>query len=294
LNFPPTLSIEVSLIFHPSGRGDSAQRFGAFFKLEATSFGPDFSDLLPNAKLSFPAAKRLPMICTQYKSDANQWFDIESLGDTTRNEAIQFSGLCDSAIHLKSLIENEIKLGIPAEKIVLIGLSQGCAQILFTLLTLEPASTQGKPLPRLGAVVGMSGWLPLVKQINGLLDALTSENETSDAHRTNVAMNVLKHICVLTTLPPVSNPEILKTPVFIGHGTADEKVNVKHGELARDTLKRLGFDVEWFPYVDFGHWYKTPEEIDDIINFLRKKVDLKICKEDVLQRARAYCKCGLV
>lgn len=41
---------------------------------------------------------------------------------------------------------------------------------------------------------------------------------------------------------------------------------MQHGEAARDVLERLGFEVDWTPYVDFGHWYKEPEEIDDIVS----------------------------
>jgi hypothetical protein len=33
-------------------------------------------------------------------------------------------------------------------------------------------------------------------------------------------------------------------------------------------------DVTWKIYESFGHWYKVPDEIDDILNFLREKTEV--------------------
>ena len=67
----------------------------------------------------------------------------------------------------------------------------------------------------------------------------------------------------------------LKTPVFLGHGTADEKVKVDHGKDAATALERLGMDVTWVAYQDFYHWYKEPDEIDDTVTFFRDKMSLE-------------------
>ena len=31
-------------------------------------------------------------------------------------------------------------------------------------------------------------------------------------------------------------------------------------------------DVTWKTYDGFGHWYKVPDQIDDMVDFLQKKV----------------------
>lgn len=58
------------------------------------------------------------------------------------------------------------------------------------------------------------------------------------------------------------------TPVFMGHGDSDDKANVFLGNAAQKTMRRLGFDVEWRAYPGLGHWYKIPDEIDDIVAFI--------------------------
>lgn len=37
-------------------------------------------------------------------------------------------------------------------------------------------------------------------------------------------------------------------------------------------MKSIGFPVEWRSYSEQGHWYKIPEEIDDIVAFIQAKV----------------------
>lgn len=71
----------------------------------------------------------------------------------------------------------------------------------------------------------------------------------------------------------------LRIPVFLGHGTADPKVPCYYGEGMADFLKNtFHMDVKWKAYEDFGHWYKIPDEIDDIVCFLRAEVGIPVCE----------------
>lgn len=77
------------------------------------------------------------------------WYDI--LGaelDRREDEA----GLRDSFGQTQALIEREVARGVPAERIVLAGFSQGCA------VTLGAGLRHGQ---RLAGLAGMSGYLPL-------------------------------------------------------------------------------------------------------------------------------------
>jgi predicted esterase len=75
---------------------------------------------------------------------------------------------------------------------------------------------------------------------------------------------------------PAANFAHLRTPVFLGHGSADPKVPVHLGEQMANLLSlKLRMDVTWKPYTGFGHWYKVPDE-DDIIVFLQAKIGIPI------------------
>jgi predicted esterase len=65
---------------------------------------------------------------------------------------------------------------------------------------------------------------------------------------------------------------VLDTPVFLGHGVDDGTVDVELGRQARTVLEGLGMEVEWKEYKGAeleGHWIKVPEEMDDIVRFLK-------------------------
>ena len=90
------------------------------------------------------------------------WYDI--LGtDLVRRE--DEPGLRASMAEVQALIDHEVARGIPSERIVLMGFSQGCAMTLLTGL---------RSPQRLAGLVGLSGYLPL---------AQTTATECSDANR---------------------------------------------------------------------------------------------------------------
>jgi hypothetical protein len=58
----------------------------------------------------------------------------------------------------------------------------------------------------------------------------------------------------------------------------DDKVNICLGERAYRILERLEIPVTRKTY-DFRHWWKEPEEIDDIVSFLQEKVGVQMMNE---------------
>ncbi|XP_008070580.1 acyl-protein thioesterase 1 isoform X1 [Carlito syrichta] len=77
------------------------------------------------------------------------WFDIVGLSpDSQEDEA----GIKQAAENIKALIDQEVKNGIPSNRIILGGFSQGGTLSLYTALT-----TQQK----LAGVTALSCWLPL-------------------------------------------------------------------------------------------------------------------------------------
>ncbi|MCJ1243832.1 hypothetical protein MMC30_001029 [Trapelia coarctata] len=295
---PPSDHPEL-LVYHPKGphthtfiilhgRGDNAQSFGPGFMLSEHSSGKSIQDLLPGMKFIFPTAKRRRM-AAQNRCTIHQWFDIVSLKDTSKQEDVQVEGLRESTAFIHQIIKDELH-HIPCNSIILGGLSQGCATALYSLLTFEPAQTEiPQTRTAIGAVVGMSGWLPFCKQI---LDIIAQEEDTGgeddpfdrceQVSAGSKEVQALGFVRENIDMPPLTTLEPLapKTPVFLGHGTADDTVDVSLGKEAASALRGLGNDVTWAAYRGFYHWYKEPDEIDDIITFLQEKMQLGSTSDD--------------
>jgi phospholipase/carboxylesterase len=77
------------------------------------------------------------------------WYDISGNELVKREDA---DGLHASRTEIEALIAHEVERGVPTERIVLMGFSQGCAMTLLTGL---------RHASRLAGLVGLSGYLPL-------------------------------------------------------------------------------------------------------------------------------------
>ncbi|HEY0956790.1 MAG TPA: dienelactone hydrolase family protein [Roseateles sp.] len=96
----------------------------------------------------FPHAPQRPVtINNGYVMRA--WYDI-LVTDLVRRE--DEAGLRESCAQISALIDAERARCVPANRIVLMGFSQGCAMTLMTALRYPQ---------RLGGAVGLSGYLPL-------------------------------------------------------------------------------------------------------------------------------------
>jgi len=137
--------------------------------------GNDFAGLVPELDLSacppirfvFPHAPSMPVTVNGgYVMPA--WYDILGPNLVSQQDA---AGIQASARAIVALIEREVARGIPAERIVLAGFSQGCAMALHT----------GLRLPRrLAGIMALSGYLPLA-------DRLAAERHPANA-RTPIFM----------------------------------------------------------------------------------------------------------
>jgi phospholipase/carboxylesterase len=96
----------------------------------------------------FPHAPERPVtINGGYRMRA--WYDILGVDLVKREDEI---GLRESVCQISELIDRERARGVAAERIVVMGFSQGCAMALMTALRYPE---------RLGGAVGLSGYLPL-------------------------------------------------------------------------------------------------------------------------------------
>jgi len=96
------------------------------------------------------------------------WYDIKSLSDLASREEDE-SGIFKSRDYLHSLIAAEIDKGVPSNRIVLGGFSQGGAMALLSGVT----SPQ-----KLGGIFGLSCYLLLSKKLKELLPAENPNKDT--------------------------------------------------------------------------------------------------------------------
>ena len=260
---PSQKRTQTFILLH--GLGSNGEKFGAeLLETGITSNAQKLTEIFPGARFIFPTAKKRRSSAFK-RAKINQWFDIASLDDPAFKRETQYDGLADSTNHLLKIIEAELET-IQPERVILGGLSQGCAMAVSLMLGLDVV---------LGGVIGMSGWLPFQCDIADVIsqpDLSEQESgddifEATDSDPIVDALLLQRDILSTECNDATKIKTCLSTPVFIGHGQADEKINVSLGEGIVSTLRSLGMNVTWRQY-DHGHWYKIPDEIDDIVQFI--------------------------
>lgn len=176
-----------------------------------------------------------------------------------KNE-IQIDGLRESVKEILDLIRTEAAL-ISPDRIILGGISQGCATAIHALL-------YGGI--RLGGSIGLSSWLPIEPEITiTMADNLAWSmvgNRLQYSHKMlNKPTDQAETTSVLSDL---SSTSVLGTPVFLSHSRDDDVATIANGEKLSTTLERLGMTVSWRPYEDGGHWINEPQGVDDIVSFI--------------------------
>lgn len=133
--------------------------------------GNDFAPIVPELKHAnqhplrfiFPHAPSRPVtINNGYVMPA--WYDITSM---SINQRVDMAGVNESVKQLEQLIQRENELGIPTDKIVLAGFSQGAVIALAAGLNFSK---------RLGGIMALSGYLPSTEK---LTTAAESANQTT-------------------------------------------------------------------------------------------------------------------
>lgn len=123
----------------------------------------------PGIRFIFPHAQTMPVtINGGYVMRA--WYDILGM-DLVRRE--DEPGLRKSQKQIEQLIAREIERGIPSEKIVLAGFSQGCAMTLQTGL---------RHSQKLAGLLCLSGYLPLHTTIAAERNAVNNSTAIFMAH----------------------------------------------------------------------------------------------------------------
>ncbi len=118
--------------------------------------GADGNDFVPVVKmLNLPHVRFILPHAAYKKVSANNgyemraWYDVFGFASGSREDA---TGVHESQAYIESLISKEVARGIPSERIVLAGFSQGGAVVLHTALRHQQT---------LAGVLALSTYLPL-------------------------------------------------------------------------------------------------------------------------------------
>lgn len=230
------------------GRGDRAANFARSIRFItwSNSKRQTAMDVLPTFRWVFPDAGQKPCARPGMPPSMSQWFDVWDHLKLQDHEELQAPGLRESVDRIRKLIAEEAsKLGGRYDKIVLMGLSQGGTTITHTLLNLGLPETYSGP-KRLGAFVGVACRMPFPGR----------------------SLNDTRKILDLEGTP--SDELLLNTPVLLEHCMDDPTVMFEGGKQLRQQLEGYGASVAWREYPEGGHWFKSPEGLDDLTEFFSK------------------------
>ncbi|KAL7434922.1 hypothetical protein ACHAXH_006036 [Discostella pseudostelligera] len=214
------------------GLGDTAEGF--------VDVAEQLSSQLPYAKFILPTAPT-QRVTMNMGMAMPSWYDIVGL-DKRSNEFCK--GIDDSQAKLTHLITSEMELGLPRNRIVLAGFSQGGALSLYTGMQLSSSSTTNNDdtdtdattITPLAGIVLLSGYLP--------------------------------HASAFHIAPGLEN-----TPIFHGHGTLDPLVKLEAAKESQSTLieQHGATNYTLTTYPGLAHSI-NPQELADVLDFLRNVI----------------------
>ena len=117
----------------------------------------------PPIRFIFPHAPERP-VTVNGGYEMSAWFDI--IGGFEAGDREDAAGIKDSREDIEQLIAQEKARGIPANKIILAGFSQGCAMALETALCYPE---------KLGGVIGLSGYIPQLETFESRRNAANQQ-----------------------------------------------------------------------------------------------------------------------
>ena len=152
--------VATVLILHGLG-ADGRDFLPIAEQLDLSSIGP--------VRFVFPSAPSIPVtINGGYVMPA--WYDLLGADLVRRQDE---AGLRQSQASIEQLIAHEKARGMPADRIVVAGFSQGCAMALMVGL---------RHPERLAGIIGMSGYLPLAEQTAAERSAASMQTPIFLAH----------------------------------------------------------------------------------------------------------------
>lgn len=260
------------------GREDFGSDLAQYFLDSKASDGHSLAEIFPSIRWVFPTAKMRYSAQRDYEFSnssfaetlkgeevISQWFDVWDIKTPTEKEELMIPGLQESIGDILDIVREESQI-VPLDRIILGGISQGCATAILTLLS---SGLQ------LGGFIGFCSWLPFKEQIEQLpTKSINREGEISRHIKTILQLSSATKDSeeLETSLESLSiSPKtVIKPPVFLAHSRDDETVPFTMGEGLNQEMTRLEFNVTWKEYMDGGHWIHAEHGVDDLSTFLHR------------------------
>eukprot|EP00403_Amphidinium_massartii_P007906 CAMPEP_0178372640 /NCGR_PEP_ID=MMETSP0689_2-20121128/1457_1 /TAXON_ID=160604 /ORGANISM="Amphidinium massartii, Strain CS-259" /LENGTH=219 /DNA_ID=CAMNT_0019992569 /DNA_START=101 /DNA_END=757 /DNA_ORIENTATION=+ len=116
---------------------------------------------LPGTRFILPTAPVQPVTLNGGMA-CNSWYDIKGLSDRADESC---DGIEESRAYIEQLIDGVLETGLPLEKIIVAGFSQGGALSLYTGLLRRK---------KLAGIVCMSGYLPFTQKFTPAEEVITT------------------------------------------------------------------------------------------------------------------------
>lgn len=211
------------------GLGDS----GYGWQPVATMLGS--SPSLKHIKWVLPHAPETP-VTANGGAVMPSWFDIESFDFSTEDEP----GMLRSVRSINELVAAEVDAGIPADRIIIGGFSQGGVISLLTGLTSER---------KLGGVAVMSSWLPLKTKFKAMANDHVKKIPIFWGHG--------------------------KSDPLVRYPWAEQSVNFLKVQLRiAEATKENAVGIEFHGYVGLVH-SANDEEVEDLQTWLERVIPAK-------------------
>ncbi|KAH6650004.1 Alpha/Beta hydrolase protein [Chaetomium tenue] len=214
------------------GRGSNGPEFAEELAETMAPGQEPLTGRFPSWRWVFPSSQEL--WSTTFEEMLPAWFEAHSLTDTSARADLQMEGIRQSVAYIQPILDEEAaSLGGQTEKVVIMGISQGGAIGMWTMLCQE---ILGK---RPGAFVGASTWLPFAANIQMLLRQ--DDSHEADKGSPNTDPSDAFVVDMLSTWnpavsPPGADKTARATPIFLGHGVDDAVVDVELGRQAQKVL----------------------------------------------------------
>lgn len=214
----------TSTCFILHGLGDSGSGWYSVAKM--------LSRKLPMTKFILPHAPKRPVTLNRgYSMPA--WYDIFELHEEAKQDK---EGIIQSVNDILELVAEEERRGIPRDKIVIGGFSQGGAIALTTGLLFKSIEKLPADSTNFAGIMALSTYLPI--------------KDYFDANKQSISSN---------------------TPIYMCHGTSDQVVSYRWGHESKENLKKdfACSDLKFESLPNLGHSIDE-KAIDSMAKFLKK------------------------
>jgi len=159
---PPALTHTPTVVFL-RGRGDNAKDFSYSLAFSPISEDRSLTEVFPTFHCVLPSSELRPCPMDHGRK-WSQWFDVWDTTHFQVREDLQAVGLRESVLGIRNILMKEIALlDGQSHRIILMGISQGAATSVHTLLNLDVPDQSTTPR-RLGALLGFSCRMPFLER----------------------------------------------------------------------------------------------------------------------------------